>query len=197
MSSRAEERALKKKEELQRRREKRKEEREREQMELRQAFNEDGTMSRNFIESLLSTDDITRGGPEVAAGQLHESTISKLQNMLSRDWVLANMSQAQEHDIRYKLDVLRFKIIGIHPPEESVITGPTRAFLFNDASEEMEPLSQQQRLLVDEFIESLKGRLTRGREGFERQQMNTSIAETRSAREEDDESSDTFAGFFS
>lgn len=164
-----------------------------EQGALQEAFNANGELSRNFINELLSADDIAVGGAE----DLQDTTIAKLQNMVSRDWVLANMTDAQEHDIRFKLEVLKYKIIGIHPPEESVITGPTRAFLFDNPSEEMDPLTQQQRLLIDELIESLKGRLTRGRGGFERKQMNTSIAETRTQNNSEESSDGTLSGFFS
>jgi len=187
------ERALKQKKKLQQEKEERQKERKREQMELQKAFKQDGSLSRNFVDELLSNEEMTRGGPELNAGELHESTIAKLQNMLSRNWVLANLSDAQEHDIRLKLEVMKYKILSAHPPEESMITGPTRAFLFDDDSEDLEPLTQQQRLLVDEFIESLKGRLTRGRGGFERKQMNTSIAETRSGGEDEDDSGGLFS----
>jgi predicted transcriptional regulator len=167
-------------------------------MELQQAFNEDGSMSRNFITELLSTDEITAGGAPDAndEGQLHEKTVAKLQNMLTRDWVLANMTEAQEHDIRYKLEVMKYKIIGTHPHEGAVADGKARAFLFGVDDEELESLSTQQRLLIDEFIEALKGRLTRGRGGFERKQMNTSIAETRSQSEEQEREDGALTGLF-
>ena len=156
----------------------------REQGALREAFNQDGRMSGDFIRELLSDDDMSVGD----GTELQTRTVAKIQNMLSRDWVLGNLTEAQEHDIRYKLEVMKLKVIGMHPPEESVVTGKVRAFLMDDPGEELQPLSQQQRVLIDELFETLKARLTRGREGFERQQMNTNIARTETGSDDDDES---------
>jgi hypothetical protein len=73
--------------------------------------------------------------------------------------------------------------MAVHPPEESCITGATRAFLYDDEMEELQPLTQQERLVIDEFIETIKAMVTRGRGGFERKQMNTSIAQTETKKE--------------
>jgi predicted transcriptional regulator len=167
---------------------------------MREAFNGDGTMSAAFINELLSHRDIDIGEPrhpdDDDDSPLQAQTVAKLQNMLSRDWVLSNLTGAQEHDIRWKLEVMRLKIIGMHPPQGSAITGATRAFLMDDEMEELNPLTQQERLLVDELMESLKARITRGRDGFEREQMNTTIAETRNQQENGGESESGGLGFF-
>jgi len=152
---------------------------------LRDAFNEDGALSEEFIESMISDEDFDRGGGKM----LQSRTVAKLQNMLSRDVVLGNLTEAQEHDMRYKLDVMKLKIMGIHPSKKGV-TGELRAFLMDDKSENVQALTQQERILLDDFFEALKIRLTRGREGFEREQMNTSIsrAETDADRQRADDS---------
>lgn len=167
-------------------------EHEQKQRSLQNAFNQDGGLDRNFIDELLKSDDLTTG----EADDLQEVTVAKIQNMLSRDWVLANLTSAQEHDIRYKLEVIKHKVYGMHPPQESAITGKTRAFLYDDAMEELQPLSPQERVLIDDLFESLKGRITRGRDGFERKQMNTNIAETKTHRGDDD-SGGGLSGLFS
>lgn len=169
---------------------KRERQHQREQQTLQQAFNQNGQMSKNFIAELLDKDDLQTDG-------LQEVTVSKIQNLLSRDWVLGNLTDAQEHDIRFKLEVMKYKILGMHPPEESVITGKTRAFLFDDEMEELLPLTQQERFLIDELIETLKARATRGRQGFERKQMNTNIAETRTQKDNQEEKSGGLRGLFS
>lgn len=159
---------------------------------MRNAFNASGDMKRDFINELLKQDELKTGG----AGDLQEVTVAKVQNMLSRDWVLANMTSAQEHDIRFKLEVMKYKVLGMHPPEESAITGPVRAFIFDDPMEELKPLTQQERLLIDDLFETLKARLTRGREGFERRQMNTNIAETHTRNDSEDKKAGGLKGLF-
>lgn len=162
---------------------------EREQRSLQEAFREDGKMSENYIEELLDNSELVVGGTD----DLQEVTVAKIQSLLSRDVVLGNHTEAQEHDIRWKLEVMRIKITGMHPPEDSCVTGATRAFLFDDEMEELQPLTQQERMLVDDLIEALKARITRSREGFERQQMNTSIAESHTKT---DDTADTGGGLF-
>lgn len=147
-----------------------------EQQLTQQAFNKQGELSRDFIERSLDTGDVHVGD----SSDLQEVTIAKLQSMLSRQWILSNLTEAQEHDIRYKLEVMKIKIYGTHPMDGSSMTGATRAFLYDDPMEDLLPLTQQERLLVDEVIETIKAMVTRGRAGFERKQMNTSIAQTES-----------------
>jgi len=91
---------------------------------------------------------------------------------------------------------LKYKVIGCHPPDNSAITGKTRAFLYDDPMEELEPLTQQERILIDEFFETLKTRATRGREGFERKQINTRIAQTRTEQESSNDNKGGFRGLF-
>lgn len=154
-----------------------------EQQLTQQAFNKQGELSRDFIERSLDTGDVRVGD----SSDLQEVTVAKLQSMLSKQWILSNLTDAQEHDIRFKLEVMKLKIHGSHPPDESCITGPTRAYLYDDPMENLQPLTQQERLLIDEVIETVKAMVTRGRGGFERKQMNTSIAQTESHQKKEGE----------
>jgi len=172
----------------------------RQQQELQQAFNADGTMSESYIDSLITSSDLDTGravqDPSSVEG-LQSRTVAKLSNLLSRDWVLANLTDAQEHDIRNKLEVMQLKVIGMHPPQGSRLTGEMRAFLLDDEQEQLQPLSQHERILIDELFESLKARLTRGRQGFERKQLNTTIAESRTETDTDDSNDGMLGGLFS
>lgn len=181
--------AIKKAREEQRR--KKKKDR-REQTEIQQAFQSQGNPERSVIRELLSDDDITRGGPE----DLQEVTISKIENLLGQDVLLANLTRAQENDLRYKLEVIRYKVLGSHPPSESEIQGPIRAYLWDDEMEDLNALTQQERLIIDDLFETIKARVTRGREGFERKQQNTSIALSESGGEESKDSGGMFTGLF-
>lgn len=152
-----------------------------EQGALQEAFNSEGQLGEAFIREIVSNDDLEPGTPE----GLQDETITKIQNLISRDWVLANLTEAQEHDARWKLEALKLRIYGMHPPQQSYFTGDARAFLMDDKSEALNPLTQQERVLIDEFLETVKARFTRGRGGFEREQMNTNIARTETGGEEE------------
>jgi hypothetical protein len=156
-----------------------------------QAAMSGGGDGRGLVKELISSEDIQVGDGR----QLQSRTVAKLDNMVSRDWVLGNLTPAQEHEIRFKLEVMRLKILGMHPPEEGV-SGAERAFLMDDSSERLEPLTQQERLLIDELIDTLKARVGRGREGFERRQENTDIARTETGTDDAPDSSSGWGGLF-
>lgn len=182
----------------QRRRERRKEkERDREfkedltekQQRLKHAFNADGQLSRGWMREILDTDDLEE--------RLQEHTIHKIQGMLNKQWMLSNLTEAETHDVVYKLEVMKLKIYGEHPPQESGIVGPLRAFLYNDEREDLHPLTPQERNTIDQIIISLQNMVRRSRDGFERQQINTNIARTESESNSDDSSGGRLSGVFS
>lgn len=150
----------------------------REQQLTNAAMNLDGGITRDHIERLVDT------------SKLQPNTVEHIENLFARDWPLSNLTEAQENDIRWKLEVIRYKIYGVHPPEHSVITGKLRAHLYDDEKEDLEPLSPRERNEIDALIEGLKARYTRGRGGFQQQQMNKQIAVSRTHREDEGNDSD-------
>lgn len=179
--------------EAQRRERERQREHEEEQRRLQQAFKAGPEDDPSTIQQLISDEDLIDGEP----GDLQDATLAKIKSMMGRDPVLANLTEAQEHDIRYRLEVMKYKVISAHPPDESAITGRMRAFLLDDSKEQLRPLSQQERMLIDDFFAALQTRVTRGRGGFERKQINTSIAQTETKNDESGDSGGLFTGLFS
>jgi len=111
--------------------------------------------------------------------------------------VLGNLTEAQEHDARHKLEVMKLKVLGMHPPPDSGIQGRYRAFLLDDEDEALDALTQQERILIDELFETLKTRFTRGRGGFERELIETNIARTETGQDESEDDSGGLTGLFS
>lgn len=141
-----------------------------EQERLRQAFNSEGKLDRGWMREILNTDDLEQ--------YLDEYELDKVRALINRQWVLANLSDAQTHDRWYKLDVMKLKIYGEFPPDESVVQGPLRAVLMNDETEVLTSLTAEQRNIIDQIILSLQNMVTRSTGGFERKQINTNIART-------------------
>lgn len=161
----------------------------REQKQLQEAFNSNGKLDRGWMKEILDTNDLEK--------HLQEYTIAKIQAMLNKQWVLANLTDAETHDRTYKLEVMKYKILGEHPPEESEIKGPVRAFLHDDETEDLWALTPQERNTVDQIIVTLQNMVTRSRDGFERKQINTNIARTESESSSDDKEGGKLAGLFS
>lgn len=153
-------------------------EHQKEQRALQQAFNESGELSRDWMREVLDVDQVEQ--------HLQPNTVNKIQAMLNKQWILANLTEAETHDRVFWLEVMKYKIYGEHPPEGSLVTGATRAFLLDDELEELEPLTPSERNQIDQIINGLKNMVTRSRGGFEREQINTSIARTEQQREEED-----------
>jgi hypothetical protein len=127
---------------------------------------------------------------------LQDATVAKINNLLSRDWVVSNLTDAQEHDIRMKLEVVKLKVLGMHPPGQSHNTGKLRAFLLDDQDARLKPLTPEERILIDELFETIKARITRGRGGFERELMRTNIARSETAVDEEDSEAGGLRGLF-
>lgn len=168
------------KKERRRKEQRRQEERaeEKEQRRLQQAFNADGKLDKGWMREILNTDDLE--------DHLDPYELKKVRALINRQWVLANLTDAQTHDRWYKLEVMKLKIYGSFPPDESAFQGPMRAFLYDDEMEQLESLTAEQRNTIDQIIASLQNMLTRSKEGFERKQINTNIARTEREQAEND-----------
>lgn len=160
-----------------------------EQQTLQAAFNANDELDRGWMKEILETDDLE--------DKLQPWTISKLQAMLNKQWVLANLTDAETHDRVHKLEVMKLKILGEHPPSESEITGAVRAYVMDDETENLMPLTPQERNTIDQIITTLQNMVTRSRDGFERKQINTNIARTESESSSDENSSGRFKGLWS
>lgn len=141
-----------------------------EQERLRQAFNQQGDLDRDWMKEILGTDDLEE--------YLDPYELDKVRGLVNQQWVLANLSDAQTHDRWYKLEVMKLKVIGSFPPDESEIQGPLRAVLLSDEKECLTSLTAEQRNVIDQIFMSLQNMVTRSTDGFERKQFNTNYART-------------------
>jgi hypothetical protein len=161
----------------------------REQQALQQAFNQNGNLDRGWMREILETDDLEQ--------YLNSYEIDKVRALINKQWVLANLSEAQTHDRWHKLDVMKLKVYGSFPPGETPIQGPARAFLLDDETEVLSSLTAEQRAVIDQIFTSLQNMVTRSTEGFERKQTNTSIARTETEQNSEDDGGDGLRGLFS
>lgn len=147
--------------------------RQREQQMHQQQVQFDGDkLDRDYLESILDTD------------VLQEQTITKIRSYIDRNWILSNRTEARNHDAFHKLDVMELKIKGLHPPSESAIQGPMRAFLFDNPSENLTALTSAERAELESFFDTLRyAVLPRGKDGFERRQLVTEVRESRTESE--------------
>lgn len=164
-------------------------EHQKEQMELQEAFQREGQVTGSMVEEILDMDEVKES--------LNEFERDKVRGLLNTHLVLANFSDAEAHDRWLKLEVIKYKILGSFPPQESCIQGPVRAFLFDDASENLTALTPEQRNAIEQIIMTLQHMVTRSKGGFERKQLNTDYAATLNERPGEDDSKGRLRGLFS
>jgi len=159
------------------------------QQRIQQAFNASGELKKSWMEEVLDVEEIE--------DNLQKNTIKHIQAMINKQWILSNLTKAETHDRVFKLEVMKLKILGTHPPDGSLVQGKVRAFLYDDKFEQLESLSARERNQIDQIITGLQNMVTRSRDGFERKQINTSIAVSESGEEEQSDGSGSWGGLFS
>lgn len=113
---------------------------------------------------------------ELTNSPLNEGTTDILENMLSQDWVLAYFQAEEVEEVKWLLKIIEKQVLDMHPPEKSVVTGKLRAYVCNDAEEQLEPLRQRQELFLRQFFNGVYARISRARDGWQQDKMNESIA---------------------
>lgn len=108
---------------------------------------------------------------------LNKPSKKLLENLITPDWVLANLSEDYLWELKWRLEVTKEKYKALHPGKECVVTGEFRQYVYDDKRPEMKlkPLSQQQELAVDNFFDAVWLRLTRAKDFKQQEIMRTEI----------------------
>lgn len=125
---------------------------------------------------------------EMTDHELEQGTIDILSNLLDRDFMLGNLSEAEVHEYRWLARVLRLEIEALHPNEESVWQGHVRAVAFDDRDDGLPSLSEQDLSIIEQFLMAVIARATRGKDGWQQEMFNKTItaSETRQIDDDDD-----------
>lgn len=125
---------------------------------------------------------------EMTDHNLQDPTVDMLGNMLDQDFLLGNLTDAEVHEYRWLARVMVLEIKSLHPAEESALTGRIRAVAFDDKDNAIDPLSERELAIVEQFIMGVIARATRGRGGWQQEMFNKTISasETRQVSDDDD-----------
>lgn len=124
---------------------------------------------------------------EMTDHELAQGSVDILSNLLDRDFMLGNLSDAEVHEYRWLVRVLRLEIEALHPNEDSVFRGPLRAVAFGDRDDALPSLSEQDLSIIEQFLMAVIARATRGKDGWQQEMFNKTIqaSETRQVGEDD------------
>jgi hypothetical protein len=130
-----------------------------------------------YLERLMETD-------------MSDAGIQLLDNMVDPAFILGNISDAEYHDAKWYMQTMYVKIRGAFPVEESCVTGDIRAFVLDDRDEDLDPLTDQQRIIIAQMIKGVTFLFSRSKDGFQ-QEMNVksiSVSEIMDGDNDEDDS---------
>jgi len=125
---------------------------------------------------------------EMTDHELDQGTVDILSNLLDRDFMLGNLSDAEVHEYRWLARVLRLEIEALHPNENSIFEDSVRMIAFDDRKDKLPSLSEQDLTIIEQFLMAVIARATRGKDGWQQEMFNKTIqaSETREVNADDD-----------
>jgi hypothetical protein len=118
---------------------------------------------------------------------LQDPTVDMLSNLLDQDFLLGNLTEAEVHEYRWLARVMVLEIQSLHPSKDAIFQGKARAAAFDDKAQEINPLSEREKAVVEQFVMGVISRATRGRDGWQQEMFNKTItaSETRDVGDDD------------
>ena len=106
---------------------------------------------------------------------LDDATVGMLRNMTSADFILSNFNDAEINEIKKLREITYKKVVAAHPSPRTTMQGDLRTQVYENGTK-LKPLSQNQKVLVDQYIRGAFARLVRSREGFQQEQFGKTIS---------------------
>jgi len=106
---------------------------------------------------------------------LDEASVHMLENMVSADFILSNLNDAEIHEIKHLRRITKRKVFAAHPSPNSIMQGEVREQVYNNG-QTAEPLDQKQKSLIEQFIRGAFTRLARSRDGFQQEEIGKSLS---------------------
>lgn len=159
--------------------------------ELQEKQHREQEMQRNLQQAAQRGDVDPDYVEMVMESELQPATAAMLSNLLSRDWVLSKMSEAEVHEMRWLSRTIADEVSSMHPPEDSIWTGDIRRYASDDPSQHLEPLNSAQQTEIFQFIQGYIARVTRSKDGFQQDTFKKQISKS----EREDKSEEESAGW--
>lgn len=137
-------------------------------------FQDDGAMDKGYIDKVTNS-------------QLQQGTVDILANLLSKDFVLGNLSEAEVHEHRWLTREVVLEVEAAHPRPNSMWRGRFRQVASGKERDALEPLDDAQKTTMQQFIQGVIARATRSRDGWQQEEVNKSyrVSERREPDKDD------------
>lgn len=124
-------------------------------------FADDGSMDAGYIDKVTNS-------------QLDQGTIDVLANLLSKDFVLGNLSEAEVHEHRWLTREVVMEAESEHPREDSMWQGRFRQVAAGRERDALTALDGPQKAVMQQFTQGVIARATRSRDGWQQEEVNKS-----------------------
>ncbi|MDR9382218.1 MAG: hypothetical protein RI560_11205 [Natronomonas sp.] len=126
-------------------------------------FAADGSMDRGYID-------------QVTKSELDPGTVEILSNLMSKDFVLGNLNDAEVHEHRWLSRELLLEVEAMHPNPGSMWQGRFRQVASGEERNGLRPLDDAQKTVMQQFIQGVIARVTRSKEGWQQEEVNKSYS---------------------
>jgi hypothetical protein len=118
---------------------------------------------------------------------LDSHTAELLDNMLSPDFVMSRISEAEKDEMKWLVRLEAEKIKAMHPPQNSPVSGDRRKMLYDDEDAQLEPLSDQQKQMLDMAVWDVFFRIARSVGGWQQEELSSQYKVSRVEDEQGDD----------
>lgn len=127
---------------------------------------------RQYMEAVLDDD-------------IDDATVGMLANLFSQSHILANLQDAEVHELKKLREITLKKVFAAHPSKNTVMQGQLREEVYGEGAAALKPLSHSQKVKIETAVKAAFSDLTRGRKGFQQEQFSKSISESHVERPDD------------
>jgi hypothetical protein len=127
---------------------------------------------------------------------LNERSASMIDNLLSPDFVMSNISGAEKDEIKWLVRLEAEKIKAMHPPTNSPVSGARRAVLYDDDEADLKPLSDKDKMMLETAVWDIFFRVARSVNGWQQEELSSqyNVSKVESG---DDDDGGRLGGLFS
>lgn len=127
-------------------------------------------------QAFAEDDDDTEYIREVTDTELQHQTVEMLDNLLSKDFVLSNMSEAEVHEQRWIARIVKLMVETQHPHADSMWEGRFRQVASGRSDGHLSTLSEAEKTEILEVVQGFIARVARSREGWQQEEISKSYA---------------------
>lgn len=137
-------------------------------------FADDGAMDAGYIDKVTNS-------------QLQQGTVDVLANLLSKDFVLGNLTDAEVHEHRWLTREILLEVEAMHPEQQDMWQGRFRQVVSGKEREALKPLDDAQKTVMQQFVQGVIARGTRSKDGWQQEEVNKSyrVSERREPDKDD------------